>query len=534
MQQFIEKFADQITGVLSGFDRLVLRGSLRRLNQGYRDPVSNVVVATGMEEYLWQRKILFKNYQHHVKQVSERLKNACLKPLRQQGVPFIFARDPHADKDQLARQVAQQQGITSGPVCTISSIEPSPTFEHCKTHIIRRIRPCGVHYHYQIHPEMGWMYARMQTWFPFNIQIGLNGREWLARQMDQEGLKYHQQGNCFVWIEDYQRAQELMDQQLKTNWVDLLAGFARQLNPIHEQIFAQYPTDYYWTCFQSEWATDMVFLDADYLKRLMSILIPHGMLSFSSVDVLRYFGQRVNQSGAIPANFNRKVYTNVREYREGERVKYSMGGNVAKFYDKAYSKWGNVLRAGETTINQTEPFQEYRPKEGGPEEDLQWRPLRRGIAGLHRRAEISQKTNERLIQALATVDDSRRVEELTASIQRHTHWCGRRVRALRPWAEDRDLLAAVNHGAFLLNGFRNRDLQAMLYTQPAESLAERRRRGAALSRKLRMLRAHGLIQKVPRTHRYHVTPAARTIIVAILTAARTSLNQINQLNRQAA
>src|SRR6266851_3463723 len=253
MQQFIEKFADQITGVLSGFDRLVLRGSLRRLNQGYRDPVSNVVVATGMEEYLWQRKILFKNYQHHVKQVSERLKNACLKPLRQQGVPFIFARDPHADKDQLARQVAQQQGITSGPVCTISSIEPSPTFEHCKTHIIRRIRPCGVHYHYQIHPEMGWMYARMQTWFPFNIQIGLNGREWLARQ----------------------------------------------LNPIHEQIFAQYPTDYYWTCFQSEWATDMVFLDADYLKRLMSILIPHGMLSFSSVDVLRYFGQRVNQSGAI-------------------------------------------------------------------------------------------------------------------------------------------------------------------------------------------------------------------------------------------
>ena len=39
------------------------------------------------------------------------------------------------------------------------------------------------------------MYARIQTWFPFNIQVGLNGREWLARQMDKQNLKYRQQGN---------------------------------------------------------------------------------------------------------------------------------------------------------------------------------------------------------------------------------------------------------------------------------------------------------------------------------------------------
>ena len=54
------------------------------------------------------------------------------------------------------------------------------------------------------------MYARIQTWFPFNIQVGLNGREWLTRQMNQHGLKYRQQGNCFVWIEDYEEAQKLM------------------------------------------------------------------------------------------------------------------------------------------------------------------------------------------------------------------------------------------------------------------------------------------------------------------------------------
>jgi len=66
MQQFIEKYRDQITGVLSGFDRLVIRGSLRRLNFGYFDDNLKAFVAKGMEEYLWQNKILFKHYAEHV------------------------------------------------------------------------------------------------------------------------------------------------------------------------------------------------------------------------------------------------------------------------------------------------------------------------------------------------------------------------------------------------------------------------------------------------------------------------------------
>ena len=60
------------------------------------------------------------------------------------------------------------------------------------------------------------------------------------------------------------------------------------------------------------------------------------------------------------------------------------------------------------------------------------------------------------------------------------------------------------------------------------SLAERRR-SAAVSRKLRMLRAHGIVQKIPRTHRYQITDAGRAILLAVLTTARTSIHQLNQL-----
>jgi len=533
MQEFINKYREQILGTLSGFDRLVFHGSLRRLNFGYWDQKLQAKVVRGMEQYLCSNQILFKDYLAHVKAVSQKVKAASVQPFENQGLPFRFLRDPAADKEQLARTIASERKVTSGLVCALSSMELSPTFEHRGTHIVSRLKPCQVIYQYQIHPQVGWMYARIQTWFPFHIQVGLNGREWLARQMDQEKLKYRQQGNCFVWIEDYAQAQKLMDRQLKIHWTDLLNSFREALNPLHEKLFERHPIDYYWTCYQSEWATDIVFAKADDLRRLMPLLVRHGMLSYSSADVMRYLGKRVNQSGDIPANFHGTLETDLKRRQTGERVKYRMNGNSAKFYDKAYSELGSVLRGSETTINQVGDFQVYRPKEGGQKEDLQWRRLRKGIADLHRRAEVSQNANERLLNALASVDDSRSVEELTAGIQEPALLKGRRVRGLRPWGEDHQLLTAINQGDYLINGFRNRDLQKALYAGEAQTPVDRRRRCSAVSRKLRMLKAHGLIQKVYKTHRYQVTESGRTILLTVLTVARTSLHQLNQLLKAA-
>ena len=306
-----------------------------------------------------------------MKRVSQKVKQASAKLFESQGLPVQFLRDPAANKDQIARAIAAQRRVESGLVCALSSVEPSPSFEHRGTHLVCRVKPCQVLYQYQIHPQVGWMYARIQTWFPFNIQVGLNGREWLARQMDQRGLKYRQQGNCLVWIEDYEEAQKLMHRQWEVNWAEFLKGFADELNPLHESLFERYPASYYWTCYQSEWATDIVFLQADFLKRWMPLLVRHGMLTYSSADVMRYFGRKVNQSGAIPANFSGTLETDLKRRQEGERVKYRMNGNSAKFYDQAYSEIGSLLRGAETTLHAAQDFRAYRCKEGGPEEDLQ-------------------------------------------------------------------------------------------------------------------------------------------------------------------
>jgi len=76
------------------------------------------------------------------------------------------------------------------------------------------------------------MYARMQTWFPFQMQVGMNGREWLAQQMDREHLEYRQEHNCFPFVEDFQRAQQLLEDQLKTDWAKITEQLWAATEPI--------------------------------------------------------------------------------------------------------------------------------------------------------------------------------------------------------------------------------------------------------------------------------------------------------------
>jgi hypothetical protein len=126
---------------------------------------------------------------------------------------------------------------------------------------------------------------------------------------------------------------------------------------------------------------------------------------------------------------------------------------------------------------------------------------------------------DRYCCALAVVDDTNSLEELTARLERRVRCNKRSVRPIRPFdRDDHALLQAIFRGEFQINGLRNRDLQSLLYNQPATTKAEQRKRSAAISRKLLLLRAHGLIRKRSHSHRYDVTSAGRLIINAILLA----------------
>lgn len=517
MQQFVAKHAEHVIGTLSGFDRLVFRGTMRALCS-----------RSGLMSYLWAVQVRLTDFAAHALKLTEQLKEASLLLARRTGRPVQYLSSAASNKEDIARRIAAADHIDRGLICVLTAVEPCWSFQIVRDRASKRIeaepryRKCLHLYHYQIHPRFGFMSARIQTWFPFRIQICVNGREWLARSMDAAGLHYIQRDNCFTWLERPERVQRLMDRQLCSDWPVLLSKIARSLNPPHDTMFAAFPMEYYWSTYQSEWATDVMFGKTVTLAHLYPRLVQHGLTTFLSPDVMRFLGHKAPRYGTVPPRLEAEVVSDVKHRPEGVRIKHRVGENSVKMYDKQ----GSVLRV-ETTINDVEDFKTFRAPENKPDAPPSWQRMRKGVADLHRRAEVSQAANDRYLEALASVEDTASLGELAARLCRPVRYQGRRVRAINPYASgDAALLTAISRGEFTLNGLRNRDIRALLFPKPVRDDVEQKRQAAAISRKLRLLRAHGLIRKVPRTHRYHLTNAGRTAVTALITARNANIQQL--------
>jgi hypothetical protein len=508
MLGFVQRHVEKVTGVLHGFDRLRFRGTLRQLAYG-----------GGMMEFLWQAKVLLKDFGTYVTGVTKQIKAAVEQTAEQAGRPTKYLTCSSTNKEAVARQIAAADRVEEGLICVLSCVENCKSFEvrgnkqSKQLELRSALRKCLHYYFYFQHPRLGFLHARLQSWFPFDLRVCLNGREWLCRELDRAGIGYARRENCLIAVADVSRAQELLDEQLRTDWTKQLDEFAALVHPLRTQILRALPVDYYWSLDESEWASDVMFRSPRDLAQLYPGWVRHAMSCFGSRDVMRFLGRKVPTTGVHGA-FQGEVISDLKQRPEGMRVKHRVKNNSIKMYDKQ----GSVLRV-ETTINDPSDFQVFRPKEGDPEGPKSWQPLRKGAADMHRRAEVSQAANERYLDGLAAVEQTKPLAELTAPLCKPTRYRGRSVRALNPLAAaDAKLLEAINRGEFTVNGFRNRDLQPWLYSSEARTLKERRRRSAQTSRQLRMLRAHGLIRKVPKSHRYQLTDFGRVAVAALLTA----------------
>jgi hypothetical protein len=249
------------------------------------------------------------------------------------------------------------------------------------------------------------------------------------------------------------------------------------------------------------------------------------MSSFSSPDVMRFLGRYVPiQTGKVYGQFEGEIISDVKTRPEGVRVKHSLNGNTLKFYDKA----GMVFRV-ETTITDTEQFKTYRRPEGEPKAEKRWLPMRRGLSDLRRRATVSRQANHRYLEALSSTSGAVPLRSLAERMCRPVVQENRRYRALNPWSpQDAKLLEIINRGEFAVNGFRNRDIR-QLYFQRRSDPRQLKRQVGQMSRLLRLLRAHGLIKKVSRTHRYVLTVQGRTAITAVMAARNADADQLTKL-----
>jgi len=512
MKAFVHRFADKILGVLSGFDRIRFRGSLRLL--------SNV---GGAGAWLNSKGILLKEFASFAEGLTKRLRKQTHELAEQAGRPVVYL-DRFCNKEELVRKIRHEQGVAdNGLITVLSTLETCWSYDiyrnrETKQIELRRRSRRGLHYYFYFDDgKFGLSQVRLMTWFPFNVHVVLNGREWLAKDLDKSGIGYLRRDNCFVNISDFEQAQKLADKHPKIRWSSHLQRLLHRVHPLHQEFFAGVggydPLSYYWTSEQTEWATDIAFTDAASLSDLYPTLLRRGMEVFQSPDVMRFLGHKLPAHGGVHGKFAGEIVSDLKERPEGVRLKHRVGRNSIKMYDK----FGSVLRV-ETTLNDPAGLKVYRTKQSDPAGQKQWLPLRKSVADLSRRTELSQKSNVRYLESLSAFDSEIPLKKLTDKICRSVQVGPRRHRGLRPFDPgDAALLQVITRGEFTVSGFRNRDIRLALEGE-MEDADDRRRASSRTSRKLALLRAHGLIKKIPHTHRYELTTDGRITVTALLAA----------------
>jgi hypothetical protein len=523
VNEFLRRFGAKVSGVLDGFDRLRFRGSKRGL-----------CFAQGMMNFLWHLQILLKDFGAFAEDTTSTLCDAIETRAQEMDLPTIYLASSSESKEKRALANAQEKKLSTGLIAVLSCVEPC---RHCdvgyatqtkKLVPILKDGKCLHYYHYYLDPRFGLMYTRLQSWFPFTMHIGLNGRDWLAEQLKAANIDYRKCDNCFTHVADFAQAQQLLNAQVQLDWSTVLEELAARSNPLHTTLL-QPAQPYYWSTEATEWASDILFRTPADLAKLYPLFVRHGMETLHSSDVMRFLGHKVTPSGLVHWNFEVEVTSDRKVREEGVCVRYHVNTNSAKAYDKH----GNLRL--EATHNNVRGFKTLRTLESEPEgTPPRMQRMRKGVADIQARAELGQQVNERHAASLATVAELEPLGELLAKVCEPVTWHGRRSRGLNPLAsQDVALLAAVCRGDFMIQGFRNRDVRVLLYGTQEVSAAEKRRQSSAVTRQLRLLRAHELIEKIANSHRYQLTAEGQRSITALMAARRAKTPELLEADQAA-
>jgi hypothetical protein len=352
MGVFEDVHRDRIVGSLAMYDRMIFKGRLTAL---YKE--------NGARCFLWTHGVALKDFTPYAKWTTAQIADNARGLAQAAGRPVISfdhvkTRNYSQRKDELALSIAAEDGITEGVICVISAVESCMSFQVRKSFktktisMYRRERKCLHHYVHLMDPEFGFMHIRIQGWIPYDVQVYINGREWLARRLDEAGIGYLRHDNSLLRVDDLEAAGRLCEDFAHRAWPRVLNAFARMVNPIAPAVRAAGYGGYYWVLDQAEIATDIMFNTRRDLLSIWPDLVHHAALNLGSEDVLGFLGRKLYPS------LQAEVVTDTKRSPEGWRVRHRMGPNWIKMYDKV-----SVLRV--ETVIKTWNCLEARPQHCG-------------------------------------------------------------------------------------------------------------------------------------------------------------------------
>ena len=285
MCKMIDQYADKIKGQFSFFDRMIINGYFR--------PLLSEQTRIG---YLYSMGIPLRDFTEYFKDVTDRLLKQIEDSAGELGRPVVYLPSAKDRKEDIAKGFLLSDPVDEGLICVLK------TLESCRTakvvgregrHFLRSSYTKCLHYYlYYLDREFGFMFVKIQTWFPFNIQVYINGRELMKHIFDTNGISCQCYANSFTDISDVAKAQELADRFDSTKLCRRLDAFARSLSPFLDTVQKNFGQGYFWCMDQCEFATDIMFKERSFLEDIYPSLVGHAFYDFSCTDIFTFMGRK--------------------------------------------------------------------------------------------------------------------------------------------------------------------------------------------------------------------------------------------------
>lgn len=481
-----ERHKEQIAGVLSCWDRVLIFGTLPK-----------VCYAEGMTSYLYEKHVRIFDYPRFAEPFRDQLRENAERLAAANGIEIEFLRKRNVRKEDRVKEILAQRGEQPGLVCIFSTMEPCSTYKpwHDKQSGRAYLRPddgkCLHYYFYFIDDELGLCYVRVPTWLPCRLQIYFNGHNWLAAKLRKQQIGYKLVDNAFVEIGNWSRAQQIADGWEIKRLHGKLDQLARAYCPIHRS----FGVAYHWSVDQYEYATDIVFRRQSDLAAIYGNLTRTAIHTVKPDNIATFLGRKLNAQyeGEMGNRFNIRI--------EGTRIKHTMGPVSLKLYDK----FGLILRI-ETTVNDLTFFKHYREVEHRDgSRETKWASMQKTIYSLPALRELLGAANRRYLEFLSTIEDPRNGRDKLDKLSQPVRQQGRSYPGFNLFdSDDEILLRVIARGEFNISGLQNKTLRRFLSGKSSSQV----------SRLLKRLRLHGLIKKVGHAYKYYLTQFGKQVIAA--------------------
>lgn len=477
-----ERYGNELDGVLSCYDRIVITGSLLPL-----------CYAQGMTHYLYQQGIRIFDYAKFAEPLRERIRENAEALAEANGVKIEFIRKKDFRKENRIQKILKERGKQPGLVHIFGAMEACSSYRPWhdkatgKTYLKPDSSKCMTYYFYFMDKQLGLCYLRVPTWCPFRLQFYFNGYNWLANKLKERGIAYEMLDNAFIHIADYATANQLANEFDVEILHQRLDEFAQQYCPIVTDLSLHY----HWSIMQTEYATDLVFKSRDALQAFYPHLLESLTHAVKPADIATFLGRKLNGNyqGEMGNRFNKRWL--------GTRIKHQMGSVSIKMYDK----FRFILRI-ETTVNKVSFFQHYRKvqhRDGST--TTRWAPMKKTIHSLPALRELLSAANQRYLKFISSIATPQvGVEKLhklaeTKTENQHPH------KGFNLFSEeDTCLFRTLLQGEFFISGFTNKQLRTQYLSDKSAS---------QVTRLLKRLRVHGVIKKVGKRYKYYLTDFGR-------------------------